>query len=239
MTASNNSRERLGWLTPGQWLFVGLLGMAMLGSAILRHYGEGVDEWHNAFFGWAFVHAYENYNLLTNPGIDYFNGPFFMMVWVVASQALHWAIPSWMLVDGRHFTTFLTFLAGVWFFYRLCLRFIPPRMALLTTVLFASQPVLFGHAFINQKDTPLMVFFLASVVVGWSAADRLMSVPHRGMMAAAPPRIGAPSVQVHVSSYRWASLRERRSCSISGSFTDCCTWVKASSEVHTRGNRCP
>lgn len=153
-------------------MWIGLACLALLGVLIVRHYGEGVDEWHNAFYGWAFVHAYETSNLLTNPGIDYFNGPFFMMIWVVVSQALHWVISAWMLVDARHFTTFVTFLAGLWLLYRLCLRFVTPEMALLTTALFACQPLLFGHAFINQKDTPLMVFFLASVVAGWAAAER-------------------------------------------------------------------
>lgn len=167
----------MGRLEAGRVLWIGLAVLLVLGVAIVRHYGEGVDEWHNAVYGWAFVHAYEKFNLLTNPGIDYFNGPFFMMIWVVVSQALQWAVPTWMLVDGHHFTTFVTFLVGLWLLYRLCLRFVSPRMALLTVALFASQPVLFGHAFINQKDTPLMVFFLGSVVAGWAAADRLALTP--------------------------------------------------------------
>jgi hypothetical protein len=170
-------RWRLKQLTAGGALWIGLIGLAVIGVIILPHYGEGVDEWSNYFFGWSFVHAYEDYGLLTNPGIHYFNGPFFMMIWVIVSQALHWAIPSWMLVDGRHFTTFVTFLVGLWLLYRLCMRFMAPRVALLTTALFATQPVLFGHAFINQKDTPFMVFFLAAVVVGWAAADRLADKP--------------------------------------------------------------
>jgi len=152
--AATRWRKGIERLTAERALWFGLAGLAAIGVVIVRHYGEGVDEWHNAFFGWAFVHAYENYSLLTNPGIDYFNGPFFMMIWVVVGQALHWAIPSWMLVDGRHFTTFMTFIVGLWLMYKLCLRFTSPRIALLTVALFASQPVLFGHAFLNQKDTP-------------------------------------------------------------------------------------
>lgn len=178
-------RKGIERLTAERALWFGLAGLAVIGVVIVRHYGEGVDEWHNAFFGWAFVHAYENYSLLTNPGIDYFNGPFFMMIWVVVGQALHWAIPSWMLVDGRHFTTFMTFIVGLWLMFKLCLRFTSPRIALLTVALFASQPVLFGHAFLNQKDTPLMVSFLASVVAGWAAADRLM---HKGPGVHPPAR---------------------------------------------------
>jgi hypothetical protein len=160
------------WM-PGQWLVAGLVILGILGAVIAPHYGEGVDEWHNAFYGWAFVHAYENFNLLTNPGINYYNGPFFMMLWVVISQALQWLVPGWVITDARHFTTFLTFLIGLWLFYRLCLHFMSARTALFTTTLLTLQPVIFGHAFLNQKDTPLMVFFVASIVAGWAAVDRL------------------------------------------------------------------
>ena len=30
-------------------------------------------------------------------------------------------------------------------------------------LLFASQPLIWGHSFINSKDLPFMVFFLASI----------------------------------------------------------------------------
>jgi hypothetical protein len=38
-------------------------------------------------------------------------------------------------------------------------------------LLFLTQPLLFGHGFINQKDTPFMGFFALSVAVGMTAAD--------------------------------------------------------------------
>jgi len=43
----------------------------------------------------------------------------------------------------------------------------------MAAALFATQPLLFGHAFINQKDTPFLAFFLISVVVGMHTVDRL------------------------------------------------------------------
>jgi hypothetical protein len=53
---------------------------------------------------------------------------------------------------------------------------LPRGLALFVTALFATQPVIFGHAFINQKDTPLMAFFLASVELGWMAVDSRRSL---------------------------------------------------------------
>jgi len=42
-----------------------------------------------------------------------------------------------------------------------------------TTLLFSTQPLLWGHAFINPKDIPFLAFFLASVTVGIYMVDAL------------------------------------------------------------------
>ena len=54
------------------------------------------------------------------------------------------------LSDGRHLTNYLMFLAGVLSFYFICLRFMPRSYAGMTTILFATQPLLFGHAYISS-----------------------------------------------------------------------------------------
>lgn len=59
------------------------------------------------------------------------------------------------------------------------MRLLARGVALFVTALFTSQPVFFGHAFINQKDTPLMAFFLASVELGWAAVESRVSVGRR------------------------------------------------------------
>ena len=40
-------------------------------------------------------------------------------------------------------------------------------------LLFTTQPVLLGHAFINPKDPPFMVLFLISLELGFRMADHL------------------------------------------------------------------
>jgi hypothetical protein len=126
--------------------------------------------------GKVFLQAYGQGNLFRSPGIEYFNGPFYFMVFTLTSQLFHTLNPGWLLTDGLHLTNFLTFLGGVFFFHRVALRLLPRGLALFVTALFATQPVLFGHAFINQKDTPLMAFFLASVELGWMAVDSRRSI---------------------------------------------------------------
>jgi hypothetical protein len=72
-----------------------------------------------------------------------------------------------------HLVNFLTFQLGIYLFYRFTVRFVNPKAALATTALFASQPLLWGHAFINPKDIPFPVFFLGAIVFGFEMADRM------------------------------------------------------------------
>lgn len=72
-----------------------------------------------------------------------------------------------------HLVNFLSFLVGIIFFYLLCLRWINKRAAFSATLLFSTQPVLWGHAFINPKDIPFMSFFLAAIYLGFWSIDKL------------------------------------------------------------------
>jgi hypothetical protein len=73
-----------------------------------------------------------------------------------------------------HLVNFLFFQLGVYFLYRLSRRWIRPAAALSASALFAWQPMLWGHAFINPKDPPFLTFFLASVCLGFEMVDRLI-----------------------------------------------------------------
>ena len=75
-----------------------------------------------------------------------------------------------------HLVNFLFFQMGVYFLYRLALRWITPSAALATSALFSWQPLLWGHAFINPKDPPFLVFFLASVCLGFEMVDHLLHI---------------------------------------------------------------
>jgi hypothetical protein len=75
--------------------------------------------------------------------------------------------------DAWHLLNFLTFLGGVYFLYCLSERWMRPGAAFAAAAMFAAQPLLWGHAFINPKDMPFMVFFLGSVWLGFRMVDRL------------------------------------------------------------------
>jgi len=72
-----------------------------------------------------------------------------------------------------HLVNFLFFQVSVYLLYRLSTRWMNSFAALAASALFSWQPLLWGHAFINPKDPPFLVFFLASVCFGFEMADKL------------------------------------------------------------------
>lgn len=72
-----------------------------------------------------------------------------------------------------HLLNFLTFQLGVYLLYRLAIKWINPYAALASAALFASQPLLWGHAFINPKDMPFLVFFIGAMCFGFEMVDTI------------------------------------------------------------------
>jgi hypothetical protein len=70
-----------------------------------------------------------------------------------------------------HLVNFLTFQLGVYLLYRLAKRWMSPAAATAAAALFAWQPLLWGHAFINPKDPSFLVFFLGAVCFGFEMID--------------------------------------------------------------------
>ncbi|HEX2698325.1 MAG TPA: hypothetical protein VHM28_11510, partial [Anaerolineales bacterium] len=78
--------------------------------------------------------------------------------------------------DAWHLVNFLAFLLGVYFLYKLCERFVSPWAAFSALALFLFQPLLWGHAFINPKDPPFLVFLSGSVYLGFRMVDQLVEL---------------------------------------------------------------
>ncbi len=104
------------------------------------------------------------------PSLDE-HGPAYFMLFSVTSRFIASAWPGWTLPDGRHLTNYAMFLASVAAYYFLSLRLVKRELAWLATALFATQPLVFGHAFINQKDIPFLALFLATLATGLAASD--------------------------------------------------------------------
>lgn len=76
-----------------------------------------------------------------------------------------------------HLINFLTFQLGVYLFYRFAVKWMNKPSALAAAALFAWQPLLWGHAFINPKDIPFLVFFIGSICFGFEMVDVLEKDP--------------------------------------------------------------
>ena len=144
----------------------------LVGYLVANDFGQSWDEYYNYAAGKRSIQYYQGAMLFSDTGEDYYHGPFYFMVFSITAPIFRALIPDGMTVDGRHFTNFLAFQVAIVSLYFICLRFVSPRIAFLSSLLFTTQPLLFGHAFINQKDIPFMAFFTAAVAVGFYAIDR-------------------------------------------------------------------
>ncbi|MCJ7514116.1 MAG: glycosyltransferase family 39 protein, partial [Anaerolineales bacterium] len=156
------------------WALGGFLLLCLaVGLAIGNDFGASTDEYFNARVGRQSVREYLGTGAqYDDPSVLADHGPVYFIPWALIGDTIGRTIPGWARPDGRHFFNYLGFLVGVWCFYLVAQRFVRRSAAWMASLLFATQPLLFGYAFINQKDIPFMVFFLATVASGFAAVER-------------------------------------------------------------------
>lgn len=179
------------------YVAVTLVLAVAVGFLLADHYGVSTDEQSNIMVGEDALRAftdppkYEDY--LDHGARLAHHGPSYFMVYYLGAGAFSDLFPNWNFSAGRHLTNYLTYLVGLGAFYAVARRFLDPTYALLTTIFFGTQPLLFGHAFVNQKDTPFLAFFAATIASGMWAVDRLRSDPAKvtsGTEKAEWPEVG-------------------------------------------------
>jgi hypothetical protein len=153
-----------------------MAGLLLLGLAVVTRYGESWDELKFYKYADAALEAYSTWpgtGAIPVTGNTYDNyGPAYVMFVSLGAQFLGAALP-WIPSDLRHLLYFLTFLAGIWAFHDLCRRWLSRNAALGAALLFATQPLFWGHAFISPKDIPFLTFFLLSLVFGFRMVDAI------------------------------------------------------------------
>ncbi len=156
-------------------LAIGLL----IGLLTTRQYGESWDELQ--FFKYAdrALDAYSTWlstGSITLTGNTYDNyGPAYVMLVALGARLLGAFVP-WITSDLRHLLYFITYLLGIWAFYELCGRWLSRNASLGATLLLATQPLFWGHAFISPKDIPFLTFFLLSLLFGLRMVDSVRPV---------------------------------------------------------------
>jgi hypothetical protein len=156
-------------------LFLAVI-ILIIGIVVTPDYGISWDEPDNAIYG---QQALSTYLTFEPPGEWHSNleskGPFYMAFSVGFGSVLAKIIPDWSVIEGRHFSYYLSFPLAVVAFYTLAKKIGGQSGAIAASVLFAAQPLVFGHAFINPKDIPFMSLFLITMSVGTTSIEHIQS----------------------------------------------------------------
>ncbi|MBC7876666.1 MAG: hypothetical protein H7Y59_05785 [Anaerolineales bacterium] len=165
-------------------LFLSLL----IGILTLTDYGESWDDLSLQKYADKSISAYltwpqQGVVKITQDDLGNY-GPSYVMAVALGSQLLNAILPI-DLPDIRHLLYFITYLAGIWAFYTLGTRWLSQTAAIGATLLFMTQPLLWGHAFMNPKDTPFLAFFLLSLSFGFKMIDSIKPVSFDSLSSSA------------------------------------------------------
>jgi hypothetical protein len=153
-----------------------VVGAILLGLSGFNHFGASWDESQDYAYASLSLSAYRGqvpeWSRLAEGDFVELHGPAYLMASELAATSQTRLRPGWSMLDARHFNNQFIFLAGGVSLYLLTRRLAGRRAALFAYALMATQPLLWGHSFINQKDTPFMALFLASVAAGLLFASR-------------------------------------------------------------------
>ena len=174
--------ERAVTARPTHWhpedvaVALAVVGAILLGLSGFNHFGASWDESQDYAYASLSLSAYRGqgpeWSRLVEGDYVELHGPAYLMASELAATGLTRLRPGWSMLDARHFNNQFIFLVGGVSLYLLTRRLIGRRAALFALSLLATQPLLWGHAFINQKDTPFMALFMASVAAGLLFATR-------------------------------------------------------------------
>ena len=151
----------------------------VVGSLIVKDFGISIDEPVNIQFGKVTLEAYKSPLKDTSELYKsfperkgYLTGPFYPTFASLFEQFSSPILKTWGEYNFYHYAYLLSFLIGLVSIYIITKRLVNPWIALAATILFNTQPLLLGHAFINPKDIPFMGFFLAAIATGMVMVDK-------------------------------------------------------------------
>ena len=159
------------------------------GFIIVQGFGESVDELSQNLYAQRTIHAVQNLlkgnpnaeRLLNEKPMQGSHGPAFIVSITLLKKIL---LQNGNRIDKlyfNHYLYFLFFLVGVISFYFLALRWLSKPAALGATLLFNTQPLLVGHAFMNPKDVVFMSLLTTSAVLGlWMLDRQEIAIPKTG-----------------------------------------------------------
>jgi hypothetical protein len=169
-------------------VFIILIVALFVGIVFYNEYGESWDEESLQKYAIKSLNAYETWTQegvvnLGREDLSYYGPVYVMAVEALTSRMALMFRPH--VVDLRHLIYFLTYLAGVMAFYMLAIRWLRTLPAIGATLIFMTQPLLWGHAFINPKDIPFLSLFMISLALGFRMEDHLQPLSHDSLTPSA------------------------------------------------------
>lgn len=144
-------------------IFLSFLLIALcIGFLTAPDYGLSWDELGIFKFANETLDAYQfilhpwDYEAPLSEALLHLYGPSHFMLTTLFSRYIDGISKSWTFYEASHLFYFLTFLLSVIILFLLSKRWVSEWSALLVSILFATQPLLWGNAFINPKDIPFM-----------------------------------------------------------------------------------
>lgn len=162
-------------------ILITLLVSLVIGIFTFQDYGMTWDENLYYQYGEAIGYAYSiparlsgnfDLNLAYGPSGDDHRiyGPVYLLITRIPVLALH-DLTGIDIVALWHLFNFSIFLLGVFYLYKLSLRWLKPTSAFWTTLFYLTQPLLWGHSFINPKDPPFATIFIVAIYYGFNMVD--------------------------------------------------------------------
>jgi hypothetical protein len=164
------------------WFVVCLI----IGAATVHDFGMSIDEPNNQRYAVDTWNAYPSvfgtrYEAEYRSSYDG-HGPAFITLASIFVKIMQRAIPGVFAPDLWHFSYFIAFLFSGLCLYWLARHWFSMWASWGILLLFSSQPLLWGHAFINPKDIPFMAFFITSIAAGIAMVDRFANqISNRGI----------------------------------------------------------
>ncbi len=148
-----------------------LLTLAVLIAGTFTDYGVTIDERHSTLNGRYFFNWYASGfhdDTIIREGNHRLYGSFFNSIFAFVGD--HSSLEAY---DAGHLLIAITSLIGVLFAYRLGRRIAGSMAGFFSALLLVLTPLYYGHSFMNAKDLPFAVLFLASIFYMTIAYDRL------------------------------------------------------------------
>jgi hypothetical protein len=163
----------------GIFLLIWFIACIVLGIGMVHDYGISIDEPNNQRYAVDTWNAYPSvfgtrYEPAYRSSYDG-HGPAFITLASIFVKVMQRVVPGVFVPDLWHFSYFLAFLISGLCLYWLARHWFSVWASWGILLLFSSQPLLWGHAFINPKDVPFMAFFIASTATGFAMVDHLVS----------------------------------------------------------------